>query len=348
MRRILILPTALVLSALALTGCAASSNESASDSGGISAPEVEYQASEGGDAAVSDMVEVDRQVIVTGWMTVTVEDPLKAASEAIRIAESVGGRVDSRDEYAPRDGDRGSATLTLRLPAEGLTAVLDDIKALGKVQEVSLSSSDVTMATQDLDARISALTAAIDRLEALLATATDTDDLIALETAITDRQTQLESLQAERRYYADQVSLSTVTVNLVSEADAPVDKPVTFWDGLVAGWNAFIAFFSGLVVVVGVLLPWLVFAAIITAVILLIVRANRKRRAAVAASLPAPVVAPAFVPQGAPVPPASPAAPASAAPAAPAPAEAAAPSQAPAPATKPAPKPRTRTTKPKE
>ena len=58
MRRILILPTALVLSALALTGCAASSNESASDSGGISAPEVEYQASEGGDAAVSDMVEV--------------------------------------------------------------------------------------------------------------------------------------------------------------------------------------------------------------------------------------------------------------------------------------------------
>lgn len=329
MRRILILPTALVLSALALTGCAAGSNESASDSGGISAPEAEYQQSEGGDAAVSDMADVDRQVIVTGWMTVTVEDPLDAASEVIRIAESVGGRVDSRDEYAPRDGDKGSATLTLRLPAEGLTKTLDEIKALGDVQEVSLSSSDVTMATQDLDARISALTAAINRLEALLATASDTDDLIALETAITDRQTQLESLQAERRYYADQVSLSTVTVNLVSVADAPVERPITFWDGLVAGWNAFTAFFAGLVVVFGVLLPWLVFAAIITAVILLIVRASRKRRAAAAASAPVPVVAEAVVPPPAPVP------------AAPAPAPA-------APATKPAPKPRTRTTKPKE
>ena len=330
MRRILILPTALVLSALALTGCAAGSNESASDSGGISAPEAEYLQSEGGDAAVNDMVEVDRQVIVTGWMTVTVEDPLDAASEVIRIAEGVGGRVDSRDEYAPREGDKGSATLTLRLPAEGLTATLDKIKALGDVQEVSLSSSDVTMATQDLDARISALTAAIDRLEALLATASDTDDLIALETAITDRQTQLESLQAERRYYADQVSLSTVTVNLVSVADAPVERPITFWDGLVAGWNAFTAFFAGLVVGFGVLLPWLVFAAIVTAVILLIVRASRKRRAAAAASAPATVVAEAVVP---------PTAPAPAAPVAPAPA---------APAAKPAPKPRTRTTKPKE
>lgn len=325
MRRILILPTALVLSALALTGCAAGSNESASDSGGISAPEAEYLQSEGGDAAVNDMVEVDRQVIVTGWMTVTVEDPLDAASEVIRIAEGVGGRVDSRDEYAPREGDKGSATLTLRLPAEGLTATLDKIKALGDVQEVSLSSSDVTMATQDLDARISALTAAIDRLEALLATASDTDDLIALETAITDRQTQLESLQAERRYYADQVSLSTVTVNLVSVADAPVERPITFWDGLIAGWNAFTAFFAGLVVVFGVLLPWLVFAAIVTAVILLIVRASRKRRAAAAASAPAPVVAETVVPPTAP------------APAAPV-----------APAAKPAPKPRTRTSKPKE
>lgn len=336
MRRILILPTALVLAALALTGCAAGFSESASDSGGVSAPESEYLTSEGGDATTSDMADVDRQVIVTGWVTVTVEDPLEAASEAIRIAESVGGRVDSRNEYAPSNGDKGSATLTLRLPAEGLTQTLDQIKALGEVREVSLNSSDVTMATQDLDARISALSAAIDRLEALLETATNTDDLIALETAITDRQAQLESLEAERRYYADQVALSTVTVNLQSVADAPVEEPVTFWDGLIAGWNAFVAFFAGLVVVLGVLLPWLVFAAIVTAVILLIVRARRKRKAAAAASAPVPVVAESVV------------APAPAAPVAPAAPAAPAPAPAPAPAKKPAPKPRTRTPKPKE
>jgi hypothetical protein len=301
MRRILILPTALVLSALALTGCAAGSDY-ATESGGAPAPQYDSEvmltegAADGGDARVEQSDAIDRQVIVTGWMTVTVDEPLDAAAEAVRIAESVGGRVDGRQEYAPIDGDKGSATLTLRLPAEGLSATLDKLKELGDVQEVSLNSSDVTMVTQDLDARITALRASVDRLLALLETATDTENLIALETAISDRQAQLESLEAERRYYADQVSLSTVTLNLVSVADAPVEEPVTFLDGLVAGWNAFVAFFAGLLVVLGVLVPWIVLAALITAIILWIVRARAKRKVAVAEApaeaAPQPVVVP--------------------------------------------------------
>jgi hypothetical protein len=277
MRRILILPTALVLSALALAGCSAGG---ASDEAGMApAPVTDGQviSSEAGSDA-GDTAGVDRQVIVTGWVTITVEEPVDAAAEAVRITESVGGRVDGRTEYAPVDGDKGSATLTLRLPADDLTETLDRLKALGDVQEVSLNSSDVTMVTQDLDARISALSASIDRLLALLATASDTETLITLETAISDRQAQLESLESERRYYADQVSLSTVTLNLVSVADAPAVEPVTFIDGLVAGWNSFVAFFSGLVVVIGVLIPWLLLAGVVTAVVLLLVRWRQRAK----------------------------------------------------------------------
>lgn len=281
MRRTLTIPAALLLAALTLTGCSAGSNESAADysdsgaGGGVSAP----QLVEGGDAAFeNDEASVDRQVIVTGWVTVTVEQPREAATEAIRIAESIGGRVDGRSEYAPVDGDQGSATLTLRLPAESLTATIDKLTALGEVQEISLNSSDVTMATQDLDARIAALSASVDRLLALLATAEDTDTLIQLETAISDRQAQLESLQSERRYYADQVALSTITLNLVSVADAPSKQPDTFVTGIVAGWNAFVAFFQGLLVVLGVLLPWIVLAGLITALVVWLIK--RKQRQA--------------------------------------------------------------------
>jgi hypothetical protein len=304
MRRTIIIPTALLLSALALTGCAAGSYESSSDSGGVSAPtapDIAYTdemvgASEDG-IKVSD---VDRQVITTGYVTITVPTPLESAADAVRITEQAGGRVDGRSEYAPRDDtDKGSATLTLRIPSSALTATLDKLRELGEVQEVSLNSQDVTMVTQDLDARITALTASVDRLLVLMATATETDALIQLETAISDRQAQLESLEAERRYYADQVSMSTVTLNLVSEYNAPVEEPDTFFSGLIAGWNAFVAFFAGLVVVIGVLLPWLVFAAIVTVAIILIVRANRRRRDAepvaeapvVAYPLPAPTPA---------------------------------------------------------
>lgn len=276
MRRILVIPTALVLTSLALAGCSAGSADyPSSESGGVAAPMTDGVANDSSGTVAADAV--DRQVITTGWVTITVDEPMDAAAEAIRITESVGGRVDGRSEFAPVDGDKGSATLTLRLPADGLNDTLDKFKALGEVQEISLNSQDVTMATQDLDARIKAMSASIDRLLALLSTASDTDTLISLETAISDRQAQLESMQSEQRYYADQIALSTVTLNLVSVADAPVQTPNNFFSGLVTGWNAFVGFFAGLLVVFGVLIPWIVLAGVITGVVLLIVKRRTKK-----------------------------------------------------------------------
>lgn len=286
MRRTITITTALLLTALTLTGCAAlggSETESRaplqSDSG-VSAPD-----SVGGTAEEIGGDVIDRQVITTGWVTIVVDDPRDAAAEAVRITESAGGRIDGRSEYAPVDGDQGSATLSLRVPAQALTATLDKLRELGDVREVSLNSSDVTMQSQDLAARITALQASVDRLLALLPTANDTETLIALETALSARQADLESLKAQQRYLDDQVSMSTIALSLITVADAPVVEPDTFLSGLIAGWNAFVAFFAGLLVALGVLLPWLVFAGLITLVIILLVRRAR-RKAAVAAPAP--------------------------------------------------------------
>lgn len=291
MRRTLLIPTALVLSALALSGCAAANSPQGTSS------EVAPQAQPGtgptdgskamdstaaGSGSSGTTFSTDRQVIETGYVTVVVDKPLDVATEAARITEQAGGRVDGRNEYAPTDTTAASATLTLRIPVSALDATLDKLKALGTVQEVSLATSDVTMQTQDLDARITALSASVDRLVALLATATDTTNLIALETAISDRQGELESLKSQQRYLADQVAMSTVTLNLVSPAQAIVTEPNTFVSGLAAGWAAFVAFFAGLVVALGVLLPWLVLAALITLLTIVLVR--RSRRSAVTAA----------------------------------------------------------------
>ena len=279
MRRTLTISAALAVLTMALAGCTASP-EAASDSapgGGV----VE-QMPVSPDGALDESVDssqslVDRQVITTGWVTITVDKPLDAASEAVKITEGAGGRVDGRTEYAPVNGDQGSATLTLRLPADSLTRTLEKLKELGTVQEVSLNAADVTMQTQDLDARISALSASVDRLLTLLSSAVDTDTLIQLETAISDRQGELESLESQRRYFADQVALSTVTLNLQSVSAAPVQEPDTFLDGLIAGWNSFIAFFAGLIVVIGVLLPWLVFLGIILGIVLFVLKRRKPR-----------------------------------------------------------------------
>jgi uncharacterized lipoprotein YmbA len=296
MRRTLIGSTVLLAAALALTGCSAAGGSAGDYAGPESAPQI-VDGSAGGDSgefssdadAGVDPASAERQVVITGNVTITADEPLTASREAVRIVEAAGGRVDGRTEYAPSDTDKGSAQLTLRIPADKLTSVLESLEKLGTADEVSLSTSDVTVQTQDLDARISSLRASIERLNGLIAQATSIEDLITLEHEISNRQAELESLEAQQRYLSDQVAMSTISLYLRSDAEAPPADPDSFWDGLGAGWGAFVAFWAGLLVVLGVLLPWLITFGLIALIIILIVRGRRRRREAAAAA-PAPQV----------------------------------------------------------
>ena len=287
--RSLLIGAALVLSALSLAGCSAapSSSPGHSSSGGSGQSEAVAPDTSNGSAVKTgggSAATVDRSVVVTGTVTVTAEKPLDAADRAVSIVEAAGGRVDGRTENAATNGDRGSATLVLRIPATKLTATLDALKKLGRADQVAINATDVTAQTQDLGARIDALRASVTRLLQLEATATDTTNLIAIETAISDRQGELESLEAQQRGLDDQISMSTITLDLRSDAAAPPIKPADFLTGLGAGWGAFVAFWAGALVVFGVLLPWLVFLAVATVATLLIVRIVGRRSARRAAA----------------------------------------------------------------
>ena len=292
--RSLLIGTVLVLSSLSLAGCSAATSGSAphlSNGGGSEAIAPDASGGSGSKSDAGSGSTADRSVVITGTLTVTAAKPLDAADKAVSIVESAGGRVDGRTENAASNGDSGSAQLVLRIPAAKLTPTLDALKKLGRADQVETSSTDVTTQTQDLGARIDALRASITRLLQLEAGATDTTNLIAIETAISDRQGELESLEAQQRGLDDQISMSTITMMLRSDAAAPPVKPADFWTGLGTGWHAFAAFWAGTLVVFGVLLPWLAFFGVATLVTLLIVRLVRRRetrRATAAATPPAP------------------------------------------------------------
>jgi predicted small secreted protein len=289
MRRILVI-TLLLGAAVSLAGCTtvdpAASDHSvpAPALGDDGARQADGSSGSGGsgsggsgEGAEAERVQGDREVISTGYLTVTADAPVDAAADAVRIVEAIGGRVDARSETAPADGDRGSAALTLRIPTARLSSTIDDLKALGDQPEVSISSVDVTVQVHDLDARIGALRASVDRLTALLTTAADTDVLIKLESAISDRQGTLESMEAQQRSLADQVSMSTLDLNIISPADAPVRTPDTFWSGLETGWAAFVGALGFLLVAAGVLLPWLAVGVVVAGFVWLVLRRRSQR-----------------------------------------------------------------------
>ena len=292
-----LLASVLLIAGLALAGCSAGSN-----SGSNSAPSGGSQsdavggAPVAGDAGAGNGTEsgaksgsgsaatVDRSIVVTGTVTITADAPLTASAKAVSIVEGAGGRIDGRTENAASNGDRGSAILVLRIPAKVLNPTLDALRKLGRVDQIATNSTDVTAQTQDLGARIDALRASVARLLQLEAKATTTTDLVAIESALSERQGELESLEAQQRGLNDQISMSTITLTLRSDAAAPPVKPVDFWAGLGTGWKAFVGFWTTALVALGILTPWLALTALALLVALGTRRVLRRRAAARAAA----------------------------------------------------------------
>ncbi|NQX27203.1 DUF4349 domain-containing protein [Microbacteriaceae bacterium VKM Ac-2854] len=284
--RTVALAALLLAAALGLSGCVAAGGSDSSVS--VDAPvsggeEAGVAAGSAGDSAAADpatQAEGERQVIQTGYATITVTDPAEAADEATRIALAAGGRVDDRTEQSADGVTQARASLTLRVPADALEDALTKLKALGDPVSVSISANDVTSTVTDLDARIAALQASVDRLLALLAQATSTADLITIEGSLSSRQADLDALTAQRAALGEQVAMSTLSVELVAPGTVVGSGPQDFWQGLAAGWAGLIAAGSGLLVGLGVLIPWLLPLAVIALLVLLVIRRSRKRRIA--------------------------------------------------------------------
>lgn len=278
MKRFPLVAIASVATILLLAGCSSSSGMSSpSDGGGV--PAVPQQDKSASGLAEDGAVATDAQVITTGWVSISVSDPVEASAEAVTIVEKNGGHIDNRSEQAGTDSQSASAQLTIRVPEDDVTGTLDELKKLGTVESVSISSTDVTAQTTDLDARITAMQGSVDRLLDLMAAATDIDDLIALESAISTRQADLDSLKSQRDLLGDQVAYSTIDLQLYAEGAVPAGGPKDFWGGLVVGWNSLVAALTGSLVALGVALPWLLVLAVLAAITLIIIRVALRRPA---------------------------------------------------------------------
>lgn len=240
----------------------------------------------------------DRAVITTASATVVVDDIAAAAAMIADAASSRDGYVESMSigrsgEVVPIDPMTGmvddtsmpypyppdGAWITVRVPADGLQSLVDQLAGLGEVTASSINRQDVTEVTIDLEARVEAAQASVDRLEELMAQAGSLTDLIAAESALAERQATLESYQQQLEYYETQIAMSTLTVTLVEPAETVEADPAGFADGLAAGWNGLVATLNGIVIALGFLIPWIAVAAVAALIVWGVVRLVRRRRA---------------------------------------------------------------------
>ncbi|MFI6220803.1 DUF4349 domain-containing protein [Nocardia salmonicida] len=220
----------------------------------------------------------NRKEVITGSVDVTSADPIAAAATVTGQVDAVDGRIDSRTEQPGTDKRAARAVLSVRVPADKTDAFITGLGGVGTVTRVSTNRDDVTMQWQDLDARIRALQASVDRLKALITGATNTADLIAAEEALSSRQGELDSLTAQKRSLDDQVALSTLTITLTADDKNAPGDPDNFWDGIVSGWHSLIDWLQDAIVFVGKAVPWLGFLAVLGGLLYAALRLLRRRR----------------------------------------------------------------------
>ena len=211
---------------------------------------------------------VKRDVVKTATMTISAAHPAEAADKAAVAAANAHGRVDNRSEDAGSGTGRARATMVLRVPAAKLDAVLGELKTLGTVEHVEITSDDVTSQRVDLDARIKALQTSVDRLLAIMRDAKDPDALIKAESALSERQSELDSLRAQREALGDRIDYSTVNVSFVAETiggPAPTEYR-GFFGQIERGWDGLVSVVGNLVLLFGLLLPWLAVLAVAVAI----------------------------------------------------------------------------------
>lgn len=233
--------------------------------------------------------ESKRDIVKTGTMTISVPNPSEAADKAAGLAESANGRVESRSEDAGSGSGRARTSIVLRIPAAKLDGVLRDLKELGKVKSADTTSDDVTSQRVDLDARIAALQTSVDRLLGIMRDSKDTDALIKAESELSKRQADLDSLRAQRNQLGDQITYSSVTVTfLADEVGLPPTPPKYqgFFGQIERGWDGLVAAANSVLLLFGLLLPWLGALAVLGAAGYGIRRTVLQRRSDTTSSAP--------------------------------------------------------------
>lgn len=218
---------------------------------------------------------VQRSLVRTAQLTVEVPDPATSSRQVRTAAAAANGLVTEE-----QSSDTGS-WVVLRVPAESLERLIDDIAALGRVVGRTTQVLDATEEVVDLDARVASQQASVARVRALLAQAASVGDVVAIESELSRREADLDSLTSRLEALREQVALSTLTVDLRATGTPPAaaPSPPGFRDGLASGWEGLRTLGSAALAVVGFVLPFLPVLAVLGGIAWLVRRIVRARRA---------------------------------------------------------------------
>ena len=203
---------------------------------------------------------------------------------------SLGGYVEYRYQYNGNPNDyygsaRRSSNLTVRIPADRLDEFISRVGETSNIINKEERVEDVTLQYVDLESHKNALQTEQKRLLELLEQAETVEDLIAIESRLSQVRYELESMESQLRTLMNQVSYSTVNLSIQEVQRLTPVEEVSIWGRIRQGLantfynmgNGFENGFVGFVINLPYIILWLIIIVILFFVCRLLWRFFKKR-----------------------------------------------------------------------
>ena len=219
-----------------VTSCASaqmSSDISSAPTEGMVAdvPEAELVANTPADdgGALSTVTRSLPQLIKRADMDVTVESVDETLDRISALAQRQGGDVLNLQNYTPSsDSARHTAFIEMRVPQAKLDDTLHQLKQLGTVERQTITAEDVSSQLVDFEARLKNLRKAEEVTLGIMDRSGEIGDVLKVGQELQNIRASIEQIAGQLQHLRNQVSYSTVTVNLSGAiASTPEKSAVT-------------------------------------------------------------------------------------------------------------------------
>lgn len=252
-------------------------------------PAEEDEAEAGTDSSSPQVQNTQRKLIKTVNLDVETETFDTLMANVYAKTESLGGYVESSYTYNGsnyRGNQKRNANLTLRIPAEHLEEFLSAVSEISNVISRNDNVTDITLQYVDMQSHKEALKTEQTRLLELLEQAESVEDIITIESRLSEVRYQIESMESQLRTMDNQVSYSTVYLYIDEVARLTPVKEQTTWEKISTGFseslyhvgNGIKNFFIGILINLPYLVVWAVILLIAFFAVKGIIKIRRTKR----------------------------------------------------------------------
>jgi len=197
-----------------------------------------------------------QKIVYTAQARARVENLDSSLTQLAGMVTRSGGFISS--QHRNNSTYEHSAELVIRLPSERLNGVLDFLARItAEIDHQHLDSRNVTAEWLDLESRLNTKREVRDRyIDILRNRAKEVKDILNAEDKIRVITEEIEAKEGRLRYLRDQVSLSTLTLNLyetIEYRETGVTVTRSFWSKLVGslafGWEMIQELLLGMVAI---------------------------------------------------------------------------------------------------